>query len=236
MDKQIRQAQNKVLEAFSKRKSTFALSGGTALELYYLHHRFSFDLDFFSPEYSLKEIETMVSAFRDALKRKIKFESEFTMSNRARVRFYTIDIPNSERPLKIDFVEDVLFVSPAIKVFKGVRVYDVKNIYLQKICAITGTVLKMDETGREITQGRSEARDAFDLYMLSKKIIPLHVYLKEVPQPQQRGMIHWYRTFSRQDLKISLLDLDIYVDNFDAKDMTIYLEDEIRKFAKEVIE
>lgn len=236
MDKKIRQAENKILEAFSGQKSSFALTGGTALELYYLHHRFSFDLDFFSSAYDYKEIERLISVFSSCLKRKIKFEAEFVSSNHARVRFYTMKVPKSDRPLKMDFVEDVIFKSPSIRKFKGVRVYDVENIYFQKICAVTDTTLREDETGREMIQGRNESRDAFDIYMLSRKIKPLHVFLKETPAEQQRGMIHWYRSFSRQELKLSLLDLDIYDKNFDSREMIIYLENEIKKFAKEVVE
>lgn len=47
MDLKIRKAQKKILGIFAKRTRSFALAGGTALELYYLYHRFSFDLDFF---------------------------------------------------------------------------------------------------------------------------------------------------------------------------------------------
>lgn len=236
MDKIIRQAQYSVLKEFSREKSGFALAGGTALELYYLHHRFSFDLDFFSSRYDLREAEKLAMVFGKCLKRKIKLEAEFIAPSRAKVRFYVMRIPGSPRPLKIDFVEDVLFTNPAIENFKGVRVYDAAAIYMQKICAITGVALGIDETGREITQGRSEARDAFDIYMLSKKTMPLHLYLKKVPAQQQRGIIHWYRTFSRQDLKLSLLDLDIYDKNFDGRQMIIYLEEQIKKFAKGIIE
>ena len=236
MDKKIRQAQYEVLEAFSRAKSGFALSGGTALELYYLHHRFSWDLDFFSPEYDLKEIDRLVSVFSKFLKVRIKLDSEFLSSNRAKVRFYILDIPGSARPLKIDFVEDVIFDILPAKSFNGAQVYGVENIYMQKICAITGTTLKPDEIGRETTQGRNETRDAFDIYMLSKKIKPLYLYLKKIPAAQQRGLIHWYRTFSRQDLKLSLLDLDIYDKNFDPREMIIYLEGQIKKFTKEVME
>jgi len=173
--------------------------------------------------------------FEKQAHRKITLESECRAGGMARVRFYTMPVRGSRRPLKIDFVEDVLFTAPGIKTFKGVRVYDAEAIYMQKICAITGTVLKLDEIGREVIQGRNEGRDAFDIYMLSKKIMLLHLYLKKIPSPQQRGMIHWYRTFSRQDLKLSLLDLDIYDKNFDAKDMIVYLEGEIRKFTNEAI-
>lgn len=236
MDKKIRETQWKILGVFSSKAEDFALAGGTALELYYLNHRFSADLDFFSPKYELAEINDLVLAFKKHLNCKIELESEFTAGGRANVRFYTVPIKGSERPLKIDFVEDIIFTKPDIKKIKGVRVYRVENIYLQKIFAITGTYLGTDDTGRQITGGRREPRDIFDIYMLSKKIQSLHIFLKDVSQQLQRGMVHWYRTFSRQELKFALLDLDIYDKKFDAREMIIYLENEIKKFMKEVIE
>lgn len=236
MDFKIRGAQLKILDVFSKKAEDFALSGGTALELYYLNHRFSADLDFFSPKYELAEINDLVLAFKKHLNCKIELESEFMAGGRANVRFYTIPIKGSDRPLKIDFVEDVIFAKPDIKKIKVVRVYSVENIYLQKIFAITGMHLETDDTGRQITGGRRESRDIFDIYVLSRKIQPLHIFLKNVSQQLQRGMIHWYRTFSRQELKFALLDLDIYDKKFDAKEMITYLENEIKKFIKGVIE
>lgn len=236
MDLKIRQAQKKILKLFSKEAGHFALSGGTALELYYLSHRFSADLDFFSPQYDLSEINNLVSAFNKCIVDKLRLESEFIAAGRARVRFYTVPIEGSKRLLKIDFVEDVLFENPTIRKIEGVRVYSVEDIYFQKIVAIAGTRPELDEIGRQVMEGRKEARDVFDIYMLSKKIKPLHVYLRTVSQLFQRGMVHWYRTFSRQELKLSLLDLDIYDNKFDAKEMIIYLEKEIKQFIKEVIE
>lgn len=236
MDIKIRKAQEKILKAFTEDKGNFALAGGTALELYYLHHRFSADLDFFSPAYDFKEIDRIVTNFSKFAKTRIKLESEFVAAGRAKVRFYTMPIIGSSRPLKIDFVEDIIFTKPDIKRFGSVRVYSINNLYLQKIMAITGSRLGEDRVGREVMQGRKEARDIFDIYMLSKNIMPLHIFLKRTPQQQQRGMVHWYRTFSRQDLKLALLDLDIYDKEFDGRKMIIYLENEIKQFAKGVLE
>lgn len=235
MDRKLRQMQQKILEVFSRKSTGFALTGGTALELYYLHHRFSADLDFFSPEYNVAEIEKLVSEFKKAAG-SIKMESEFIAPNKARVRFYAVSFKGFKRMLKIDFVEDVLFESPDIKRIKGVPVYSAENIYFQKITAITGTGLIYDDMGREIIQGRREARDIFDIYMLSRKIKPLHVFLNELPGLFQRGMVHWYRTFSRQDTKLALLDMDIYDKNFDSRQMIFYLEDEIKKFIKMILQ
>lgn len=236
MDEKIRKVQKAVLGAFADESKNFALSGGSALELYYLKHRFSVDLDFFSPKYDIKEIENLVSAFGRISNRKIKLESEFVAGDRARVRFYTIPLKGSLRPLKIDFVEDVLFESPKIKRFDGVPVYDVGNIYFQKLAAIGGTRQREDIIGRPVIEGnRQEARDAFDIYMLSRKVRPLGAFIKTVPRQMQRGVVQWYQTFSRRELKLGLLDLDIYDNKFDAKEMILYLESEVKKFIKEVL-
>ena len=237
MDLKIRKAQQKILKLFSNKRTGFALSGGSALELYYLKHRFSVDLDFFSPKYDLTEIDDLVSEFRKCSSGRIKLESEFITGSRARVRFYTVPIAGSVRPLKIDFVEDVLFTVPRIKRFEGVAVYSVEQIYFQKIAAVAGTRSERDDIGRQITEGgRLEARDAFDIYMLSKKIRPLHIFLQGVPRQLQRGTVCWYQTFSRREVKLGLLDLDIYDHKFDAKEMIIYLEAEINEFVKRVLE
>ena len=95
--------------------------------------------------------------------------------------------------------------------------------------------LKEDDVGRQVTQGRKEARDAFDIYMLSKKITPLSIFLKKQPGYIKRGITHWYQTFSRQDLKLGLMDLDIYDKKFDAAQMIVYLDNQVKGFIKEMI-
>ena len=149
--------------------------------------------------------------------------------------FYTVPIRNSARALKIDFIEDVIFNKPKITRFSGVPVYSIENIYWQKVAALAGTGSRQDEIGREVTKGRMEARDAFDIFVLSKKIRPLHIFLKKLPGDLQRGIVHWYRIFSRQDMKLSLLDLDIYDRGFNAREMIVYLENEVKEFIKQIL-
>ena len=74
MDKDLRTAQKSFLKTFSQKARSFALCGGTALELYYLKHRFSVDLDFFSPKYNISEIEEIVSEFKNSNQARIKLE------------------------------------------------------------------------------------------------------------------------------------------------------------------
>ncbi len=232
----IKDAQKRLLRSFARVPGDFALAGGTALELYYLHHRFSADLDFFSPKYNRREIEEILRQFAKDTGAKAKFEAEFIARNMARVRFYSVSLKGLARPIKVDFVQDTLFDKPRIKRFAAVPVYSIEHIYLQKITAIIGTRELEDDTGRPFMQGRDEARDAFDLYMLSKKIRPLHQFIKGLPRQMQRGMVHWYRTFSRHELILGLLDLDIYVKEFNSRKMIVYLEREIQGFVKELAE
>ena len=236
MDLKLREAQKLVLKAFSQEAEDFALAGGTALELYYLRHRFSSDLDFFSRKYPVSEIDALVEAFEKHLDRKIHLESEFVSGNKARVRFYAISVNGSDRPLKIDFVEDVVCTSPGIRKIDGVRVYSVEGLYLHKIAAISGAQVITDEAGRQVSEGRKEARDVFDVYMLSKKIQPLHIFLRSLSPRFQKGIVHWYRTFSRQELKLALMELDIYDTEFKARGLVIYLENEVKQLAMEAIE
>ncbi|MBU1862213.1 MAG: nucleotidyl transferase AbiEii/AbiGii toxin family protein, partial [Candidatus Omnitrophica bacterium] len=229
MNTKLREVQKKVLRVFAANATDFALAGGTALELYYLHHRFSADLDFFSKKYKTEEIKDLITAFQKTMNAKIRLETQCVAAGRAAVRFYTIPIKGLSRPLKIDFIEDVYFEKPDIRKIEGVRVYSAENIYLQKIIAIAGIEQKLDEIGRPILGGRKEARDVFDVCMLSQRIEPLHSFLNTLSRPLQRGMIHWYRTFSRHDVRLALMDLDIYDKQFDTGKMIAYLEHEIQQ-------
>lgn len=229
MDKIIRNTQLELLKIFSKSSKTFALAGGTALELFYLKHRFSMDLDFFSPRYSVKEIEGIVLKFNKSLDRPLKLEDELFTRDRARVRFYTAKVKGTRLPLKLDFVEDVYFESPAIKKFKGIHVYSIEDIYTQKIMTLVGSNLRQDITGREIITGRKEARDIVDVYYLSEKICPLHKFIKNFSDIYKRGIVYWYRTYSREELKFGVLDLDIYDKNFNIANLIKHFDEEVKK-------
>ena len=235
MDKRIRDMQVKVLDLFKKCPGKFSLAGGTALELFYLHHRFSKDLDFFSTQYEKKEINAIVSTLAENIKSNIKLKDEFSAGNMASVSFYEIPVKGSSAPLKLDFVEDVIIRKPGIVKFKGIPVYGAESIYHQKICAIAGTNLRIDAAGREMISGRNEVRDVIDLFYLSKKITPLGVFLSKMPPAQQRGMVKWYRSFSRQDFKIDFLDYEIYDKKLDAVSIIRYLEEEINEFMAEQV-
>ena len=68
MDNGIREIQQKVLQSMADIDGhLFALAGGSALEIFYLNHRFSRDLDFFTRRYDGNEIEEIVGLLKKKL-------------------------------------------------------------------------------------------------------------------------------------------------------------------------
>lgn len=233
MDKAIAEIQSRVLEEVAgDREFGFALAGGTALERYYLRHRFSRDLDFFAVRYNPAAAERFVKRIQGRLGCVVGDKLELIAGNRARVVSYVLTGKGLKRPLKIDFVEEVLIERPEITRLGGVPVYSVRDIYFHKVAAVCGTGEIRDVAGKPLPSGRDEPRDAFDLYVLSTKIEPLRLFLRTVPRIYQKGFIRWVRTFSRMDLKIGLLDLDIYLEGFDSREMIRHIDDQAGEFIR----
>lgn len=74
--------QRRVLDALTKEKNitdTFYLSGGTALAEYYLHHRYSEDLDFFSvEEFPIDGVTTVIKKVNEIVgARGMRYEQSF---------------------------------------------------------------------------------------------------------------------------------------------------------------
>ena len=69
----ILELRDRALKALSNKLDSFYLAGGTALSLFYFKHRESFDLDFFTGQFSQKRIQDTVAYLSDAMKTKIDF-------------------------------------------------------------------------------------------------------------------------------------------------------------------
>lgn len=120
---------------------SFYLTGGTALAAFYLHHRYSDDLDFFTHE---SDIGFLVSLLQQRTPR-LKGVIESRTPQFVRARFGD--------SLRVDFVQDVPF-RVGIPIRKGSwRVDSLENITLNKITAILG---------------RLDVKDYVDLYLLLK--------------------------------------------------------------------
>ena len=78
MGKTITDFQKKVLNQLAGKIDDFYLVGGTALSLYYFHHRQSLDLDFFTTEFSPKRITEIAKYLSAALKKEANLIAEQT--------------------------------------------------------------------------------------------------------------------------------------------------------------
>ena len=210
MDKTISDFQEKVLKALAGRIEDFYLVGGTALSLYYLKHRASQDLDFFTREFSQKIIDEIVKYLSDALKKKIILKAKQTREGFVRVAVYSIPM-NKRYSLKVDFVEDYVGLIKPPKDINGIKVASLEDIYIKKIYAITGASTVEDSAGRKIAGGnREEAKDFFDLYCLSHIFLRLSEFSFKYGSPVIReGIVRWFRTYNRSEMKTGLLELEL---------------------------
>jgi hypothetical protein len=143
--------QQTFLEIFAQvpDQERFFLTGGTALAEYYLGHRLSFDLDFFTSEAGLiipvsYQIETQCSSKESQLSVIRRFASYVEFLFR-----------QGEEKLKIELALDSPFrFEPPVLSETNVYVNDFKDIRVDKVLAF---------------YGRAEPRDAVDLYFLTQK-------------------------------------------------------------------
>jgi len=197
----------RALKILSGRMEGFYLAGGTALSLFYFQHRESYDIDFFTKDFSRKRIEDIVKGLSDGMGKKISLIGEENGPDRAKMLVYSYDVGGDE--LKIDFVEDVHGLIRQPKTVDGIPVLEKEDIYLRKIFAACGSYAAPDEAGKtRFKGGRQEAKDFFDLYFLSTTFMPLSKFALERCDPAQiESIVVWYRTYGRMAIKEGLLDL-----------------------------
>jgi len=207
MDKRIQVIEH-VLKMLSGRLEGFYLAGGTPLSMYYFHHRESYDLDFFTKEFSQAKAEKIALILMDILKVKPKLVEEQNKKDKARYLIYEIQI-DEENLLKIDFVEDVFELLKPLKNVDGIPVLNIEDIYIRKIYAACGVIERIDLTGKEVFKGgRQEAKDHFDLYFLSTTFMPLSEFAaKYCSQTQIESIVVWFRTYGRLLIKSGLADI-----------------------------
>jgi len=130
--------------------SQFYLTGGTALSYFYLEHRFSEDLDFFSgEEFNSKILFSAISKIGDVVK-PLKIEQQSL--NQQEVFYFYFDKKNF---VKLDFAYFPFETLGQFIKFNDLRVTSVEDIAINKLQAITT---------------RKRSRDYFDLYLLMKRL------------------------------------------------------------------
>ena len=132
----------------SVKLSSFYFTGGTALSEYYLQHRESVDLDFFSKaEFDPQIILETINSW--SKKHSFKIQSEFIDPTYR----YIFEFEDGER-LKVDFAKYPYSNLKEYEIFDGVRVDSFYDISVNKFLTINQ---------------RTEVKDFVDLYFILEK-------------------------------------------------------------------
>lgn len=215
----IRKWQKKITEMVTKEFDDYYLTGGTALA-FYLNHRFSEDLDFFSQKYRNEDPGRIMDFINKKTGFEFKLEAEQNSPGLIPMKVYFLELKKN-CVLKIDFVQD--FEKNIEKIKSGL--HSIKDIYYRKIVAAIGETKKQDIVGRVIHAGRQSVKDLFDIYCLSRFYRILSKFFFEYfSYDKLEPLIGWYKGFRRTDLKIELLDL---VPGIDTVQVIKYLDIEI---------
>lgn len=127
----------------------FFLSGGTALSEYYLKHRLSQDLDFFTINQAIPFDSVKAEITKIIREDKMVVEDQITSDT-----FLRFILRTDGEILKTDFVKDVPIHFGEIKTFDQIRVDSLENISTGKLLALFG---------------RADAKDFIDLYFILEK-------------------------------------------------------------------
>lgn len=150
MAKIITEIQEKFLKLFSKStlSKQFYFSGGTALSYYYLNHRYSEDLDFFSEE----EFDTVqISVFLKSIKKEIGYLS-FDYQQSFNRNIYHLRFKDSV--LKVEFTYYPFIQVQKPKKIDGILVDSLTDIATNKLFTISQN---------------ARGRDYFDLFYINQK-------------------------------------------------------------------
>jgi predicted nucleotidyltransferase component of viral defense system len=207
------------LDEFKKNQtlsSLFYLSGGTALTEFYLKHRYSDDLDFFTTnEFSAIEVEKFINNL------KIKLNAEFVSYKKLYDRRIFIFHFKDELDLKVEFS---LYPFKQINLpqnLKGLLVDSLEDIATNKLMSIID---------------RNEPKDFFDLYFLLKGKFKLILLVENVNK--KFGFKIDLLTLGSELAKIKYLDFRIIrsIINIDDKDIKIFFEKQVASLKEYILE
>lgn len=193
----------------------FFLTGGTALAAYYLHHRLSEDLDFFTIDQNADF--AAVSAQMNRLINRLNYKIENQVSTHDFLQF--ILIGKRKDLLKIDLVKDIPVHFGEIKKQGNVFVDSLENIAVGKLLAVFG---------------RSAPKDFIDLYFLlekEKKITFEKIF--ELAKKKDAGLSEFYLAGMLSHVS-DIKDFPKTIKPCDKKDMVSFFMDLSDKLYKKI--
>ncbi len=208
-----------VLDEFKKNQSlssTFYLTGGTALAEFYLQHRYSDDLDFFTAdEFSIVEIEKFIENLKHKLN--AKFVSYKKLYDR---RIFIFQFENKPE-LKIEFsLYPFKQINPPQN-FNGFFVDSAEDIATNKLMSIID---------------RNEPKDFFDMYFLLKENFNIISLVENVDK--KFGFKIDLLTIGSELAKIKYLNFKIIraIININNEDIKIFFEKQAASLKKDIFE
>ena len=224
--------QDRVLKSLADKMEDFYLAGGTALSRVYFKHRISYDLDFFTKKFSRTKISLTMQGLARSLKLQASLVKEQNKKGMAKIAVYYIYI-NKRQTLKIDFVEDFFELIKPLKMVDGINVLSLEDIYSRKIFAISGAIETIDLIGRRVLEGgRQEAKDFYDLYILSYTFMRLSEFARRYCDfVRKEGLITWFRSYDRMKMKTGLLDI-MTENKIDYTNMERHFKEEINRLVE----
>ena len=186
----------------------FALTGGTALAAFHLHHRVSEDVDLFAVaplhDDELKYCEVLDFGQRAALATGLSIRA-MCEHREPTMLFHQVFLTRGNEPrLKIDMVRDPGPLFGEVLVFDGIRVQSVLDIAVGKVTAVLG---------------RLAARDYVDLYFLLQSGFEFERLL-ELAKQKDLGLNEFYLGQAMKAVeKLSLADMPKMIKPIDLDEM-----------------
>lgn len=170
--------QHRILSLFSSipEHESFYLTGGTALSAFYLRHRKSRDLDFFS---DIEELITPFSFKWEEALQKEKFQIERKIGFRS---FVELNVSSQEESTIIHFGLDSPYRIEPVKDsrrFQGLKIDNLTDIGANKLLALFG---------------RANLRDFIDVYFLLKQKFQKQEIINNAKRKDPGFDLYWFAT------------------------------------------
>ncbi len=166
---------------------SFYLTGGTALAAFYLQHRLSEDLDFFSPD---PNAIRLVRPSLESVAARLSADLEFSRTFNTFIECF-ITHPNGER-VKLDFAQDTPYrLQPTeFEPTLGIAIDNALDISCNKLSALFG---------------RAAAKDFVDIYFIHHELMAFHELLPQARQKHVGMDDYWLAISLRRVQGVTLL-------------------------------
>jgi len=193
-------------------KNKFYWTGGALLSFFYLHHRYSFDLDFFSFN---KLDQLQIIKFINKISKELNTSVKITKKEMV----LWFELQKGKETLKIDFLE---YPYPQIDkgiIYQGIKIDSIKDIGANKLL-----ILNLTE----------ESKDYVDLYFILKEKFSIWELIEAVKLKfnLELDLILLGEDF----LKVEKIDyLPQMIKSLTLKELKSFFQDQAKKIGKKII-